>query len=119
MPGVAAALTVIGGLRLRRARRAFLDAPVVPRAQEEELTVYEVAHLHGGARAPARTVPASMVLGGRVSVADGVLTVVDPRARDAVEAEVVRVFGRVPRRRAWRRMERLQRAPGVTAVGRR
>ncbi|MFE2111223.1 TIGR04222 domain-containing membrane protein [Kitasatospora sp. NPDC059463] len=116
---VAATLTAFGAFRFRRARRAFFDALVVPRAQEEELTVYEVAYLHGGRRSLARTVLASMVLGGRVSVADGVLTVVDPVARDAVEAEVVRVFGRAPRRRAWRRMERLQRSPGLTAVGRR
>ncbi|MFJ6382594.1 TIGR04222 domain-containing membrane protein [Kitasatospora sp. NPDC092039] len=113
------ALTAIGAVRLRRAHRAYVDALVVPRAPEEELTIYEVAYLHRGARSLAETVLASMVLGGRVSVADGVLTVVDPVARDAVEAEVVRVFGRVPRRRAWRRMERLRRSAGITAVGRR
>ncbi|MER7707694.1 TIGR04222 domain-containing membrane protein [Kitasatospora sp. NPDC097605] len=120
---VAGALTAVGAFRLRRAHRAFVDAPVVPRAPGEELTVYEVAYLHRGERTVARTVLASMVLGGRVSVADGAVTVVDPLARDTVEAEVVRVFERVPRRlawrRAWRRMERLSRAPGLTAVGRR
>ncbi|MFF4381224.1 TIGR04222 domain-containing membrane protein [Kitasatospora sp. NPDC001547] len=113
------ALTAIGAVRLRRAYRAYVDALVVPRAPEEELTVYEVAYLHRGAGSLAQTVLASMVLRRRVSAADGVLTVVDPVARDAVEAEVVRVFGRVPRRRAWRRMERLRRSAGVTAVGRR
>ncbi|GAA1391180.1 hypothetical protein GCM10009639_20750 [Kitasatospora putterlickiae] len=116
---LAAVLTAVGALRFRRAHRAYMDALVVPREPEEELTVYEVAYLRGGGRSLARTVLASMVLGGRVSAADGVLTVVEPLARDTAEAEVVRVFGRVPRRRAWRRMERLRRAPGLTAVGRR
>jgi len=58
-----------------------------------------------------------MVLGGRLTAQDKVLTVVDPTPRDEIEAAAIRVIGLGPRRRAWRRMDRLGRSPAIAAVG--
>lgn len=111
------ALTAVCAVRFRRAHRAFLDAPVVPRPPEEEFTLHEVAFLHSQERRVVKVALASMVLGGRLKAADKVLTVTDPVPRDEVEAGLIKVIGLAPRRRTWRRMDRLHNIRAVAAVG--
>ncbi|MGA5037180.1 TIGR04222 domain-containing membrane protein [Streptomyces capoamus] len=93
-----------------------LDVPVVA-GRRERLGLYDVAFLSGGGERVAETAMAVMLLEGRLSVQDMVVTVLDPVPRDAVEAAVVQVVGPGPRRRMWRRLSRLGRCPAIDAVG--
>lgn len=111
------ALTALCAVPFHRAHRAFLRALVVPRPPEEEFTLHEVAHLRAGARRVVHVALAAMVLGGRLKAKDKVLTVTDPVPRDEVEAGLIKVIGLAPRRRMWRRMDRLYRIRAVAAVG--
>ncbi|QTD99009.1 TIGR04222 domain-containing membrane protein [Streptomyces cyanogenus] len=115
--GVCCAVTVVAAWLFRRAYRRCVGAPVGARPAGAELGLYEVAFLSGRGRYVALTAMASMVLGGRLSVRDAVVTVTDPVPRDAVEVAVIGVIGLRPRGRVWRRMDRLVRRPGIEAVG--
>ncbi|MEU1010279.1 TIGR04222 domain-containing membrane protein [Streptomyces sp. NPDC005890] len=115
--GVCCAVTGVAAWFFRRAYRRCVDAPAGPRPEGAELGVYEVAFLSDRGRGVALTAMASMLLGGRLSVRGGVLRISDPVPRDEVEAAVIRVVGLRPRRRMWRRMDRLARRPAIDAVG--
>ncbi|MET8767878.1 TIGR04222 domain-containing membrane protein [Streptomyces sp. NPDC004658] len=115
--GLCCAVTGCAAWFFRRAYRRFADAPVGARPEGVEPGLYEVAFLAGGSEYVALTAMASMLLGGRLSVRDQVVTITDPVPRDAVEAAVIGVIGVRPRRRVWRRMDRLVRSPAIEAVG--
>ncbi|MFH8369623.1 TIGR04222 domain-containing membrane protein [Streptomyces sp. NPDC018031] len=110
-------LTAVTAVWFRWAHRRLVRAPVVPRPAPVELTLHEVAFLSRGRRGAAETVLASMLLAGRLTVRDRVLTVLDPVPRDRVEADVIDAFGTAPCRKPWKRLDRLTGGRGITAVG--
>ncbi|MFF2353533.1 TIGR04222 domain-containing membrane protein [Kitasatospora sp. NPDC058115] len=110
-------LGVVCAVRYRRALRVFLHTPVRTRPPDEEFTLYEVAFLEFQEQRVAEVAMAAMVLGGRLTVRDKVITVVDPEPRDAVEAAVLKVIGRSPRSRMWRRTGRFGRSRAIVAIG--
>ncbi|MDN0197062.1 TIGR04222 domain-containing membrane protein [Streptomyces sp. S.PNR 29] len=110
-------LTGVAAVRFRRAYRRFADAPVTRRPQHEELSLYEVAFLHGQGLRVAWTALAAMMLGGRLTANREVVTLTDPVPRDAVEADVIEVIGLAPRRQAWECLHPLSTSPSVDAIG--
>ncbi|WP_079000024.1 TIGR04222 domain-containing membrane protein [Streptomyces sp. NRRL WC-3723] len=115
--GLCCVVTGVAGWFFRRAYRRCAEAPVGAWPEGVELGPYEVAFLSGRGAYVARTAMASMLLGGRLSVRGQVVTITDPVPRDAVEAAVIGVMGVRPRRRVWRRMDRLVRRPAIDAIG--
>ncbi|MFC3345958.1 TIGR04222 domain-containing membrane protein [Streptomyces echinoruber] len=118
--GVLAVLCLLVGaaaVRFRRAYRRLVDAPVTPRPQHEELSLYEVAFLHGQGWRVVLTALSAMMLGGRLTAYGKEVTITDPVPRDEVEADVIKVIGLAPRRRVWDRMHRLGESASVDAVG--
>lgn len=118
--GVLAVLCLLVGaaaVRFRRAYRRLTDAPVTPRPQHEELSLNELAFLHGQGWRVALTVLAAMMLGGRLTAYGKEVTVTDPVPRDEVEADVIKVIGLAPRWGVWDRMHRLSESASVNAIG--
>ncbi|MGK5543917.1 TIGR04222 domain-containing membrane protein [Streptomyces sp. URMC 127] len=99
---ICAALVVTGAWHLRRTF-LFLQRSTTPADRPApELSLYDAAHLHGGAAHAAVTAFLAMRLEGRLILSrSGTATVTDPGPRNAVEAAIVEAAGPT-RRRALR-----------------
>ncbi|GAB2751178.1 hypothetical protein GCM10027072_55390 [Streptomyces bullii] len=118
--GVLAVLCLLvsaAAVRFRRAHRRVIRAPVTPRPQHEELSLYELAFLHGQGWRVALTALSAMMLGGRLTAYGKEVTITDPVPRDEVEADVIKVIGLGPRWGVWDRMRRLSESESVDAIG--
>lgn len=118
--GVLAVLCLLVGaaaVRFRRAYRRLVDAPVTPRPQHEELSLYELASLHGQGWRVVLTALSAMMLGGRLTAYGKEVTITGPVPRDEVEADVIEVIGLGPRWGVWDRMHRLSESASVDAIG--
>ncbi|MFE9773487.1 TIGR04222 domain-containing membrane protein [Streptomyces sp. NPDC005931] len=112
-------LTAVALVWFRRAYRRFAHAPVRPRPPGQALSLYELAYLTGQQPWVARTAMVAMMLGGRLTAKDGVVTITDPVPRDEVEAAVIKAIGLAPRRRTWTCWNGLAASRSIEAIGER